>query len=59
MRVWRELVCKWVATPAPMAQMLASVMFDLRPNGGNASLLADLQDDELEIAARTRSSWPT
>ena len=52
MRVWREYFRKWVATPDPMAQMLASVMFDLRPIGGAASLYADLQSEVLQAAAR-------
>ena len=52
MRVWREYFRKWVATPDPMAQMLASVMFDLRPIGGQASLFKDLQHETLEMASR-------
>jgi CBS domain-containing protein len=52
MRVWREYFRKWVAVPDPMAQMLASVMFDLRPIGGAASLYADLQSDVLDMAAK-------
>jgi CBS domain-containing protein len=35
-----------------MAQMLASVMFDLRPIGGQASLYRDLQAETLERAAQ-------
>jgi CBS domain-containing protein len=50
--VWREYFRKWVATPDPTAQMLASVMFDLRPIGGKASLFTDLQDETLEMAAK-------
>lgn len=52
MRVWREYFRKWVAAPDPMAQMLASVMFDLRPIGGQASLFKDLQQETLAMAAR-------
>ena len=52
MRVWRGYFRKWVAVPDPMAQMLASVMFDLRPIGGTASLFTDLQADVLEMAAQ-------
>ncbi len=52
MSVWRGYFRKWVATPDPMAQMLASVMFDLRPIGGTASLYADLQAEVLEMAAK-------
>ncbi|MDO8882495.1 DUF294 nucleotidyltransferase-like domain-containing protein [Pseudotabrizicola sp.] len=52
MEVWRSYFRKWVATPDPMAQMLASVMFDLRPIGGQASLFKDLQHETLEMATR-------
>lgn len=50
--VWREYFRKWVATPDPTAQMLASVMFDLRAIGGKASLFTDLQDETLDMAAK-------
>ncbi|MFN3577700.1 MAG: DUF294 nucleotidyltransferase-like domain-containing protein, partial [Tabrizicola sp.] len=52
MSVWRGYFRKWVATPDPMAQMLASVMFDLRPIGGTASLYTELQAEVLEMAAK-------
>lgn len=52
MSVWRGYFRKWVATPDPMAQMLASVMFDLRPIGGAASLYTDLQAEMLDLAAK-------
>ncbi|MDO9641361.1 MAG: DUF294 nucleotidyltransferase-like domain-containing protein [Pseudotabrizicola sp.] len=52
MRVWHSYFRKWVQTPDPMAQMLSSVMFDLRPIGGQASLFKDLQHETLEMAAR-------
>jgi CBS domain-containing protein len=52
MAVWRGYFRKWVATPDPMAQMLASVMFDLRPIGGTASLYTDLQAEVLGMAAK-------
>ncbi len=52
MSVWRGYFRKWVATPDPMAQMLASVMFDLRPIGGAASLYTDLQAEVLDMAAK-------
>jgi len=51
-RVWRDYFRRWVATPDPKAQMLASVMFDLRPIGGAASLFRDLQTETLDMAAR-------
>lgn len=51
-RVWRTYFQGWIATPDPMAQMLASVMFDLRPIAGNASLFGDLQAETLDQASR-------
>ena len=52
LRVWRDYFAGWVATPDPMAQMLASVMFDLRPIGGDPALFRALQEDTLDMAAR-------
>lgn len=54
--VWRGYFRKWIATPDPTAQMLASVMFDLRVIGGNAkggdaSLFTNLQAETLHEAA--------
>ncbi|WP_306046195.1 DUF294 nucleotidyltransferase-like domain-containing protein [Nioella sp. MMSF_3534] len=49
--VWRGYFSKWIAKPDPEAQMLASVMFDLRPIGGDESLFSDLQADTLKRAA--------
>jgi CBS domain-containing protein len=51
-RVWRQYFRGWVDTPNPEAQMLASVMFDLRPIGGEVRLYRDLQAETLEMAAR-------
>ena len=51
-RVWREYFAGWIRTPDPMAQMLASVMFDLRPIGGDARLHAGLQAETLAAARR-------
>ncbi len=52
LRVWRQYFDRWIATPNPEAQMLASVMFDLRPIGGTDTLFADLQADTLAKAAK-------
>jgi len=52
MRVWREYFRSWIATPDPMAQMLASVMFDLRPIAGETRLFSNLQEETLSMAAR-------
>ena len=51
LRVWKEYFIGWISRPDPMAQMLASVMFDLRPIGGDASLFTDLQKTTLDMAA--------
>lgn len=48
---WRRYFAGWIATPNPEAQMLASVMFDLRPIAGDESLFAELQAETLALAA--------
>ncbi|WP_299707222.1 DUF294 nucleotidyltransferase-like domain-containing protein [uncultured Tateyamaria sp.] len=50
--VWRAYFTGWIAKPNPEAQMLASVMFDLRPIGGDESLFDDLQAETLAKASR-------
>lgn len=50
--VWQGYFRDWIAHPSPEAQMLASVMFDLRAIGGDAGLLADLQQDTLQMSAK-------
>jgi CBS domain-containing protein len=50
--VWRGYFRGWIATPSTEAQMLASVMFDLRPIGGETALFENLQAETLELAAR-------
>jgi CBS domain-containing protein len=52
LKVWREYFDGWIAKPDPEAQMLASVMFDLRPISGDRSLFADLQSDTLTKASK-------
>ncbi|WP_299963829.1 DUF294 nucleotidyltransferase-like domain-containing protein [uncultured Roseobacter sp.] len=52
LKVWRGYFEGWIAKPNPEAQMLASVMFDLRPIGGDSTLFEDLQRDTLARAAR-------
>ncbi|MFV0333106.1 MAG: DUF294 nucleotidyltransferase-like domain-containing protein [Tropicimonas sp.] len=49
---WRRYFRGWIDKPDPEAQMLASVMFDLRPIGGAVRLFADLQQETLEAARR-------
>ncbi|MEV8467828.1 DUF294 nucleotidyltransferase-like domain-containing protein [Fluviibacterium sp. DFM31] len=50
-RVWRGYFEGWIAKPSPEAQMLASVMFDLRVIGGDASLFDGLQREVLSKAS--------
>lgn len=52
LKVWRRYFEGWIAKPDPMAQMLASVMYDLRPIGGHEALFGDLQAETLEKSAR-------
>ena len=49
-RVWRDYFDMWIAEPDEEAQMLASVMFDLRPIAGTKALFRDLQDETLKLA---------
>ena len=49
--VWRNYFESWIANPNKEAQMLASVMFDLRPIGGTPSLFENLQEEILEKAS--------
>ncbi|MEO1201729.1 MAG: putative nucleotidyltransferase substrate binding domain-containing protein [Pseudomonadota bacterium] len=50
--VWRHYFRGWIAKPDPMAQMLASVMFDLRPIAGHDDLFAGLQRETLDAAKK-------
>ncbi|MCI2399267.1 DUF294 nucleotidyltransferase-like domain-containing protein [Aliiroseovarius subalbicans] len=50
--VWRGYFNSWVNKPVPEAQMLASVMFDLRPIGGYTGLFDNLQDKTLKMASK-------
>ncbi len=52
LRIWRGYFERWINAPSPEAQMLASVMFDLRPIGGTRALFEDLHRDTLDKAAR-------
>ncbi|MFD1796199.1 cyclic nucleotide-binding/CBS domain-containing protein [Paracoccus aurantiacus] len=51
-KVWRSYFADWIANPSPEAQMLASVMFDLRAIGGDAALLDGLQAETLAMASK-------
>jgi CBS domain-containing protein len=50
--LWRGYFKKWITNPDKEAQMLASVMFDLRPIGGTTSLFENLQEEVLEKASQ-------
>lgn len=52
-RVWRQYFLDWIMKPDPTAQMLASVMFDLRPIAGDPLLFAGLQAETLAIAGNS------
>lgn len=49
--IWRGYFNNWIESPVKEAQMLASVMFDLRPIGGDFSLFENLQQETLQKAA--------
>ena len=50
--VWRDYFAHWIKNPGKEAQMLASVMFDLRAIGGDATLFEGLLADTLQAAAK-------
>ncbi|EEA96574.1 DUF294 nucleotidyltransferase-like domain-containing protein [Pseudovibrio sp. JE062] len=50
--VWKSYFEGWINKPDPEAQMLSSVMFDLRPIGGDTSLFENLQVETLEASSR-------
>ncbi|WP_417601234.1 putative nucleotidyltransferase substrate binding domain-containing protein [Pararhodobacter oceanensis] len=52
LRVWRRYFDSWITSPSTEAQMLASVMFDLRPIGGHMTLFRDLEEETLAAASR-------
>ena len=49
--VWQGYFQGWIKTPSKEAQMLASVMFDLRPIGGDHALFEGLQKSTLKAAS--------
>lgn len=52
LQIWQGYFQGWIDRPSPEAQMLASVMFDLRAIAGDAALLRQLQDRTLAAAGR-------
>ena len=51
-RVWQRYFAGWIAQPDNEAQMLASVMFDLRAIAGEAALFENLQAEVLAQAKK-------
>jgi CBS domain-containing protein len=51
LEVWRGYFQSWIARPDKEAQMLASVMFDLRPIGGETRLFDGLHAETLRRAS--------
>lgn len=51
-RQWHNYFRDWIDHPGPKAQMLASVMFDLRPIHGDFSLFNEIQAPMLERARK-------
>lgn len=49
---WRSYFADWIDHPGPKAQMLASVMFDLRPIHGPRELFDELHQTTLERARK-------
>ncbi|MGB3244092.1 MAG: DUF294 nucleotidyltransferase-like domain-containing protein [Sulfitobacter sp.] len=49
--VWKDYFNGWIASPGKEAQMLASVMFDLRPIGGDETLFHELHAKTLKAAS--------
>ncbi len=47
---WRRYFANWIAEPEPMAQMLTSVLFDLRPVRGEVRLFEQLRSAALAQA---------
>ncbi|MES0880562.1 DUF294 nucleotidyltransferase-like domain-containing protein [Roseibium sp. SCP14] len=50
-RVWKSYFDGWIRNPDPEAQMLSSVMFDLRPIGGHTALFENLQHETLKASS--------
>ncbi|AEV37611.1 cyclic nucleotide-binding domain (cNMP-BD) protein [Pseudovibrio sp. FO-BEG1] len=50
--IWKSYFEGWINKPDPEAQMLSSVMFDLRPIGGDTALFENLQTETLEASSR-------
>lgn len=51
---WRKDFTTWIEKPEPMALMLSSIFFDMRPVGGDVSLFDQLQHDILRKTKKNR-----
>ncbi|WP_142847932.1 putative nucleotidyltransferase substrate binding domain-containing protein [Telmatospirillum sp. J64-1] len=52
--VWKRYFRKWIDQPDPMALMLSSVFFDMRPISGDTALFEELHDEVLRRAKGNR-----
>ena len=52
LKQWQRYFASWIVEPEPMAQMLTSVLFDLRPIGGEARLFDEIQKVAVSKAQR-------
>jgi CBS domain-containing protein len=53
LKIWRKYFNTWINKPDPMALMLSSIFFDLRPVHGDKELFNELQSD---ILSKTRGN---
>jgi CBS domain-containing protein len=56
-KVWKSYFEGWIDKPDPMAQMLSSVMFDLRPIGGHEPLFESCKRKRWKRRAAIQYSW--
>lgn len=54
LRIWRKYFTNWIERPEPMALMLASVFFDLRPLYDSEGLFEELHEHVLEHCRSNR-----
>ncbi len=54
LRVWKRYFSAWIEKPDPMALMLSSVFFDMRPISGDESLFERLQPTVLQKSQANR-----
>ena len=54
LRIWRKYFTNWIERPEPMALMLASVFFDLRPLHDPEGLFGELNEHVLEHSRANR-----